>query len=193
MPVNVLRIALPLPLPRLFDYLAPEGDEASPADVGRRVRVPFGPRELVGVVAAVGPVADDAPALREALAWLDPEPLVHGDWLQPGSHLDLIGSFTPAMREADDACLVGASVFVDTEEALHKSGDLVGPIARGVMAAGAVRATLAGLSRGCHVGRADARERTVFKSVGTALEDLAGAILVFETTAPDSGITLSCG
>ncbi|MGY1458530.1 primosomal protein N' [Luteimonas sp. A534] len=81
MPANVLRIALPLPLPRLFDYLAPEGGEASPDDVGRRVRVPFGPRELVGVVAAVGPVADDAPALRDALAWLDPEPLIHGELL----------------------------------------------------------------------------------------------------------------
>src|SRR5690554_3497240 len=82
MPANVLRIALPLPLPRLFDYLAPGGGDVSAADVGRRVRVPFGPRELVGVVAATGPSAGDAPALREALAWLDPEPLLHGELLR---------------------------------------------------------------------------------------------------------------
>jgi primosomal protein N' (replication factor Y) len=81
MPANVLRIALPLPLPRLFDYLAPGGAEASPTDVGRRLRVPFGPRELVGVVAATGAAAGDAPALREALAWLDARPLLHGELL----------------------------------------------------------------------------------------------------------------
>src|SRR5690606_10985370 len=95
MPANVLRIALPLPLPRLFDYLAPAGGDISPGDVGRRVRVPFGPRELVGVVAAVGPVAGAAPALREALALLDPEPLVHGEllatarWLARSLHAPL--------------------------------------------------------------------------------------------------------
>src|SRR5690606_18126608 len=81
MPADVLRIALPLPLPRLFDYLAPGGAEARPGDVGRRLRVPFGPRELVGVVAATGPAAGDAPALREALAWIDPTPLLQGELL----------------------------------------------------------------------------------------------------------------
>src|SRR5690554_865760 len=81
MPTNVLRIALPLPLPRLFDYLAPGGGDASPGDVGRRLRVPFGPRELVGVVTATGPAAGDAPALREALEWLDARPLVQDELL----------------------------------------------------------------------------------------------------------------
>ena len=81
MPVPVLKIALPLPLPRLFDYRAPAGAGAVPGDVGRRVRVPFGPRELVGVVAATGAADGEAPALREALAWLDPEPLLHGELL----------------------------------------------------------------------------------------------------------------
>ena len=81
MPASVLKIALPLPLPRLFDYRAPAGAGAVPGDVGRRVRVPFGPRELVGVVAATGAADGEAPALREALAWLDPEPLLHGELL----------------------------------------------------------------------------------------------------------------
>ena len=78
---DILRIALPLPLPRLFDYLPPGSVAAGPEDVGRRVRVPFGPRELVGVVAATGPAEGEAPALREALAWLDDEPLVRGELL----------------------------------------------------------------------------------------------------------------
>ena len=77
----VLRIALPLPLPRLFDYRAPVGGLATADAVGRRVRVPFGPREIVGVVAEVGSAAEDAPELREALAWLDAMPLLRGELL----------------------------------------------------------------------------------------------------------------
>jgi ornithine cyclodeaminase len=112
-------------------------------------------------------------------ATLATEPLLSGRWLRPGSHLDLIGGFTPAMREADDDCFRGASIFIDTDEALAKSGDLLGPMARGVFAAGDVRARLDDLCRGAHPGRRDAAERTVFKSVGTGLEDLAAAMLAF--------------
>lgn len=111
-------------------------------------------------------------------ATLANEPLIHGRWLAPGSHLDLIGSFTPDMREADDDCFRGAAIYVDTEEALAKSGDLLGPLARGAIATADVRGTLAALARGEVEGRRDAVERTAFKSVGTALEDLAAAMLV---------------
>ena len=112
--------------------------------------------------------------------------LVRGEWLRPGTHLDLIGSFTPTMREADDGCFRGASIYVDTEEAWHKSGELIGPMSRGVFAASDVRGTLARLCRGEATARTAARERTVFKSVGTALEDLAAAVLVFESGALQS-------
>ena len=115
-----------------------------------------------------------------SVATLATAPLIEGRWLRPGCHLDLIGSFTPAMREADDACFAGADLWVDTEEALKKSGDLLGPMARGVFAAGDVRGNLAALARGEARGRSDDERRTVFKSVGTALEDLAAAILVHE-------------
>ena len=127
-------------------------------------------------------VTDLAAAVRAAdivsCATLATEPVVQGAWLQPGSHLDLIGSFTPAMREADDACFAGAALYIDTDEALQKSGDLLGPLARGLITPGTVRGTLAGLARGQASGRRSADERTVFKSVGTALEDLAAAMLV---------------
>lgn len=113
-------------------------------------------------------------------ATLATEPVLRGEWLQPGSHLDLIGSFTPQMREADDACFAGARLYVDTSEALDKSGDLLGPMARGVFAREDACGTLEDLCRGRVPGRRDARERTVFKSVGTALEDLAAATLVYE-------------
>lgn len=127
------------------------------------------------------PAADLAAAVRAAdivsCATLATAPVVHGAWLAPGSHLDLIGSFTPAMREADDDAFRGATIAVDTEEALQKSGELLEPMAHGVFAPADVRATLAALCRGEATGRRSAEERTVFKSVGTALEDLAAAML----------------
>ena len=127
--------------------------------------------------------ADDLEAAVRAAdvvscATLATAPVVHGRWLRPGSHLDLIGSFTPAMREADDDAFAGASIFVDTDEALRKSGELLEPMAHGVFAATDVRGTLAALARGEASGRRSPDERTVFKSVGTALEDLAAAMLV---------------
>ncbi len=101
-------------------------------------------------------------------ATLATEPVVHGRLAAPGSHLDLIGSFTPAMREADDACFGGgARLVVDTAEALQKSGELLGPMARGVFAAADVAGTLADLCSGRVPGRRDGDGRTVFKSVGT--------------------------
>ena len=116
-----------------------------------------------------------------ACATLATEPIIRGEWLRPGSHLDLIGSFTPRMREADDACFAGARLFVDTLEALQKSGDLLHPIERGVFAPSGIGGTLEALCRGQAEGRRD-NERTVFKSVGTALEDLAAAMLVLENS-----------
>jgi ornithine cyclodeaminase len=113
-------------------------------------------------------------------ATLATEPVIRGEWLQAGSHLDLIGSFTPQMREADDACFAGARLYVDTLEALQKSGDLLGPMARGVFTPADIGGTLEALCRGQAKGRRDSAERTVFKSVGTALEDLAAAILVMD-------------
>lgn len=120
-------------------------------------------------------------------ATLANEPLVRGAWLAPGSHLDLIGSFTPAMRETDDDCFKGAGVYVDTDEALQKSGDLLGPLARGTLRAADVRGTLADLARGQVPGRRAHDERTVFKSVGTALEDLTAAVLVYEGPSDADG------
>ncbi|MBB6258588.1 primosomal protein N' (replication factor Y) [Xanthomonas arboricola] len=74
--VATLRVALPVPLPQLFDYLPPaDAPLTDPARVGCRVRVPFGPRELVGVVVEIGQLAS-AEGLRPALAWCDDAPLL---------------------------------------------------------------------------------------------------------------------
>ena len=129
-------------------------------------------------------VSDLRSALKEAdmvsSATLATEPILQGAWLHDGMHVDLIGGFTPQMREADDEVFVRASIFVDTPEALEKSGDLLGPLSRGVITPSHVRADLTDLCTGRHAGRHHEGERTVFKSVGNALEDLAAAIAVFE-------------
>lgn len=126
-------------------------------------------------------------AVREAdivsCATLATAPLVRGEWLAPGSHLDLIGSFTPAMREADARCFEGARTFIDTPEALQKAGELLDAIAAGTLRADAVQGTLAALCRGERAGRAGNEERTVFKAVGSALEDLTAATLVWQHAA----------
>lgn len=117
-------------------------------------------------------------------ATLSTAPLVRGEWLQPGVHLDLIGSFTPAMRESDSACFQKGTVFVDTEEALMKAGDLLAAISDGLFQKEQLAATLQDLCRGTHPGRLNAEEITVFKSVGTALEDIAAAVLAYQTLNP---------
>ncbi len=92
----VLRVALPVPLPRLFDYRLPGAVEAVPASpVGRRVRVPFGSRELVGWVVDAGPSEAGELELKPALAWLDESPLLQGElweslaWLARYTHAPL--------------------------------------------------------------------------------------------------------
>jgi ornithine cyclodeaminase len=107
-------------------------------------------------------------------------PLVSGDWLAPGAHLDLVGSFNPAMREADGACLRRAGVWVDTREALAKSGDILQAVAEGAFDPARTVGTLEDLCRGRCMARQSPAEITLFKSVGTALEDLAAAELLFD-------------
>ncbi len=114
-------------------------------------------------------------------ATLSTEPLIKGAWLQPGAHVDLVGGFTPKMREADDDCVRRASVFVDTRAGASKeAGDIVQPLLSGVITDADIKGDLFDLCRGTHKGRGDDAEITYFKSVGTAIEDLSAAILVYQ-------------
>ncbi|MBU8976941.1 primosomal protein N' [Lysobacter sp. MMG2] len=108
----VWRLALPVPLPRLFDYRPPPGKTALPGDIGLRVRVPFGSRELVGIVAETGPIEPGAPELKHALARLDPEPVLQGElleslqWLARYTHAPLgevLATALPAALRRGDA------------------------------------------------------------------------------------------
>ncbi|MDT8895699.1 ornithine cyclodeaminase family protein [Halomonas sp. I1] len=112
---------------------------------------------------------------------LSTEPLVRGEWLTPGTHLDLIGAFRPSMRETDGECLRRGEVFVDTYAgARGEAGDIHQAVDEGAFAFDDIRAELAELLTGRQGGRSDSEAITVFKSVGASLEDLAAAIAVWE-------------
>ena len=126
--------------------------------IGGDVHIAVIGANLGAVAQAAASVATDLEQAARAAdiiscATLSTAPLIRGEWLQPGTHLDLIGGFTPAMRESDDACFARGTVFVDTSEALMKSGDILEPIASGAWEQARLAATLEDLCRGKHAGR----------------------------------------
>jgi ornithine cyclodeaminase len=135
---------------------------------------------------SVRAVSDLEAAARSAdlisTATLSTEPLVRGAWLKPGTHVDSVGAYRAGMRETDDALVQMARVFVDTRAgAFGEAGDLLLPIAAGVIGKDHVVAELAELVRGPALARRSDTEITFFKSVGASIEDLAAAIAVYES------------
>ncbi len=130
-------------------------------------------------------IADDLEAaVRTAdivsCATLASTPLVHGAWLKKGAHVDLVGAFTPAMREADDQAVRRAGVYVDVRATAAKgSGDIAIPLKKKVLRVKDIQGDLFELCRGKAKGRRRKNEITLFKSIGNAIEDLAAAMLVW--------------
>jgi len=112
------------------------------------------------------------------------DPLVQGQWLLPGQHLDLVGAFKPEMREADSAAVLGADVYVDTRVgAMSEAGEIVQAINDGSIQASDIKGELRDLVTGTAGGRTSDETITLFKSVGTAVEDLAAAELTLRNHA----------
>jgi alanine dehydrogenase len=137
--------------------------------------------EAIGVrcvcVADVESGAADADIISSAVP--SESPVLRGEWVTPGTHVDLVGAYTPAMCEADTK-LVGQAdqVFVDTiEGAKSEAGDLIQAAQAGRFSFDAIAGDLYRLSSGDGSLRNDQEEITLFKSVGSALEDLAAARL----------------
>lgn len=133
----------------------------------------------------IQPVNDLDQAVSEAdivsCATLSTKALVQGKYLNPGTHLDLVGAFRPTMRETDARCFKRSQVFVDTYAgAMGEAGDLLQAIKEGALAERHIRADLAQLLRRERPGRSSAGAITLFKSVGASLEDLGAAIEVWE-------------
>jgi ornithine cyclodeaminase/alanine dehydrogenase-like protein (mu-crystallin family) len=139
-------------------------------------------QELVARHRGVEAAADPA----EAVGWADivatctmaQTPILLGDWLQPGQHIDLIGAYTPQMREADDTVLRRGRLFVDSRATtLGHIGEVMIPMAAGVIGEGDIQGDLHDLVAG-RAGRRDASEITVFKNGGGAHLDLMTARMI---------------
>ncbi|MGL5448502.1 MAG: ornithine cyclodeaminase family protein [Rhabdaerophilum sp.] len=133
-------------------------------------------------------VADDlATAVRQAdlisTATLSTTPLVLGEWLKPGAHLDCVGAFSGTMRETDDACVLRARLFADVRASvLKEGGDFVQPLRAGLIDEAKIEADLFDLSRALTRIERMATDITFYKSTGSAIFDLAAAALVARKT-----------
>ena len=106
-------------------------------------------------------------------------PLLEGVWVTPGTHVDLVGGYRPDMREIDDLGLTQSLVYVDTiEGVLAEAGDIRSPIERKVVGPDIIAGDIHDLLTGAASHSPD--QKTLFKSVGTALADLAAARLVWQ-------------
>lgn len=152
-------------------------------------RTPANAEKVAAQLRAEGLPAEAATDLDAELATADivssatisTSPLVKGALLKPGTHVDLVGGFTPDMRESDDDAISRAAIYVDTRAgATKEAGDIVQPLASGLLKPDGIVADLHELARGEKTGRTRASQITLFKSVGAALEDLAAGIAVYK-------------
>ncbi len=160
----------------------------------RRVRVAskdlerakaFAARESARYGIAIEPIA----SVREAVAGADiictatssREPVLLGDWISPGAHINAVGSSVPAARELDTAAVVRSCLYVDRREsALNEAGDFLIPKKEGAIGDHHIVGEIGEVLTGRIHGRTTAKEVTLFKSLGIAVEDVASARHIYE-------------
>ncbi|HYE37754.1 ornithine cyclodeaminase family protein, partial [Methylocaldum sp.] len=140
---------------------------------------------LAGLRTPIHPTTDLEQAVRDAdivsCATMTTAPLIRGEWLKPGTHLDLVGAFTPEMREADDTAIRRAKIFVDSRETtIAHIGELCIPIREGVISEADILADHFELCRGMHPGRQSPAEITLFKNGGGGHLDLMTAHFILD-------------
>lgn len=109
------------------------------------------------------------------------EPVLRGEWLHPGAHVNLVGAHSPTTREADDETMRRSAIYVDLmQSAMSEAGDLLIPMGAGVISSTAVRGELAQVIAGTVAGRAGDRQITLYKSLGIVAQDLVAAAYVYE-------------
>lgn len=114
-------------------------------------------------------------------ATLSRSALVRGHWVGPGTHLDLVGAYTGHMQEVDTDSVRKSRVFVDSVSGgKEEAGDLILAAESGDWDYDRIAGDIVSLLKGATIGRTSPDEITLFKSVGSALEDLAAAILAYE-------------
>ena len=124
-----------------------------------------------------------------------PEPVLLGEWIAPGAHVNAVGACVPSHRELDSAAIRRARVFVDRmESALHESGDILIPIREGAIGKDHLAGEIGDLLLGRLAGRRTADEVTLFKSLGLAIEDLAAAHRIHaNAVAKGTGVAVDLG
>ena len=130
-------------------------------------------------------IETDTKVLKEAdiicTATNSESPLFSKDDIKQGVHINAIGSYKPHMQEIDPAILKSSKIFVDSSGAvLAESGDLIKPVAEGILSVQSIHAEIGNLIDGKATGRQSAEETTVFKSVGLAVQDLYVANEVYK-------------
>ncbi|ABM00813.1 ornithine cyclodeaminase family protein [Shewanella amazonensis] len=130
-----------------------------------------------------------ANALQLDVPWADiiscatgsPTPLFPGEWVTPGTHTDFVGNHHKDCRECDSHLITNSQVYVDARlNVFSEAGELLIPVSEGRFSLDEVRAELSELCQGTALGRVNDKDITMFKSVGSALADLAGARLLFK-------------
>ncbi|MBZ0287083.1 MAG: ornithine cyclodeaminase family protein, partial [Anaerolineae bacterium] len=107
------------------------------------------------------------------------EPIIRGEWVADGTHLNVVGASLPVARETDTALMVKSRLFVDRREStLNEAGDFLIPKGEGAIGDGHIQAELGEVLLAQNAGRRGADEITLFKSLGLAIEDLASAQVI---------------
>jgi ornithine cyclodeaminase len=153
-------------------------------------RNPANAEHVAAALLSDGIIANVAPTLSFACAQADViccattarSPVVHAEWVRPGTHIDLVGGFTRDMREVDNAMIAKALLYADSRAAvLSEAGDLTQAIEEGIISPDHLKAELGELCRGEYPGRSNDQQITLFKSVGSAVADLAAATLAWKS------------
>lgn len=178
---QLLAVCAVRPILRAFVYsLRPEQDEAFAARMSERLNIP------VTRAADMRTAVESADVLCTATN--SSTPLFDGAWLRPGTHINGIGSYMRTMRELDSTTILRSRVYVDGRTAAQtEAGDIVIPIAEGVMAYDHVLGEIGDVLLGKVAGRTSPQDITVFKSVGMAVQDAVTAPLVYHR-AIESGM-----
>ncbi len=165
-------VCLVRPIERVWVVSGGDPREASfCARMSEKLRIPVRPAPKVQQAVEEADVITTATNAKE--------PVFEGTWLQPGTHINAIGAYTPTMRELDSETLRRSRLFVDLRRAAEtEAGDLLIAIAEGSLTLAAIAGELGELLLGKVAGRTDPREITTFKSVGLALQDAVTAARV---------------
>ncbi|MEP6158765.1 MAG: ornithine cyclodeaminase family protein [Halieaceae bacterium] len=159
-------------------------------DHGKAVDFAAGQAERTGLdVCAVADPAEAAACALLCTVTGASEPILQSNWVQPGSHINLVGAHTLNSREADSALIARSAVYVDLLESAHnEAGDVMIPIHEGLVGPAHIIGEIGQLLAGTISGRREAGQITIYKSLGITAQDLYAADYVYQRAlAEDSG------